>query len=68
MSSLLRRNTNFHLGQFPLEERRELAKGWAGLALRSQEACGEAGAGSAVDQTTALRALKYTAAGHEGKL
>lgn len=68
MSSLLRRNTNFHLGQFPLEERRELAKGWAGLALRSQEACGEAAAGSAVAQTTALRALKYSAAVHEGKL
>lgn len=39
------------------------------VALRSQEARGENGAGSAaVDQTTALWELKYTVAIHEGKL
>lgn len=39
------------------------------VALRSQEARGENGAGSAaVDQTTALWELKYTVAIHKGKL
>lgn len=35
MSSLLQRNTNFHLGQFLLQKQRELVKWWAGLPLRS---------------------------------